>query len=206
MLSMFGKIACAAVAALVLAAPAAHAAARIGEAAPAFSLTDSNGTTHALADFKGKTVVLEWTNHECPFVKKHYGPGNMQQQQADATAAGVVWLTINSGAPGKQGAVDGAGANAIMADKGHKSTAYLLDPTGETGKAYGAKTTPHMYVIDGEGILRYAGAIDSNPSGDPADIPGATQYVVQALAEIGAGKPVSVANTQPYGCSVKYAN
>ncbi len=203
---MFGKFACAALAALALVAPEVQAAARVGEAAPAFSLADSNGKTHSLADYKGKTVVLEWTNHECPFVKKHYGPGNMQRQQADATAAGVVWLTINSSAAGKQGAVDGPAANAIMAEKGHKSTAYLLDPTGVVGKAYGAKTTPHMYIIDGEGIVRYAGAIDSNPSGDPADIPGATQYVVQALAELGAGKPVSVANTQPYGCSVKYAN
>lgn len=192
--------------ALVLATPVALAAARVGEPAPAFTLTDSNGTTHSLSDFKGKTVVLEWTNHECPFVKKHYGPGNMQRQQAEATAAGVVWLTINSGAPGKQGHVDAAGANAVMAEKGHKSTAYLLDPTGAAGKAYGAKTTPHMYVIDGEGVLRYAGAIDSNPSGDPADIPGATQYVVQALADLAAGRAVAVANTQPYGCSVKYAN
>ena len=191
---------------LAMCATAVQAKAMVGQPAPAFTLTDADGTSHSLADFKGKTVVLEWTTAECPFVKKHYGPGNMQAQQGEATAAGVVWLTVNSGAPGKQGAVDGAGAKAIIAASGGKQTAYLLDPTGVAGQAYGAKTTPHMYVIDGEGVLRYAGAIDSNPSADPADIPAATQYVKAALADLAAGKPVAVANTQPYGCSVKYAN
>jgi peroxiredoxin len=191
---------------LAMCATAVQAKAMVGQPAPAFTLTDADGKTHSLADFKGKTVVLEWTNAECPFVKKHYGAGNMQAQQGEATAAGVVWLTVNSGAPGKQGAVDGAGAKAIIASSGGKQTAYLLDPTGVAGQAYGAKTTPHMYVIDGEGVLRYAGAIDSNPSADPADIPASTQYVKTALADLAAGKPVAVANTQPYGCSVKYAN
>lgn len=191
---------------LVAASPALLAKATVGQPAPAFSLTDSQGKTHALSDFKGKTVVLEWTNAECPFVKKHYGAGNMQAQQGEATAGGVVWLTVNSGAAGKQGAVDAAGANAVIAASGGKQTAYLLDGSGDVGRSYGAKTTPHMYVIDGEGVLRYAGAIDSNPSADPADIAGSTQYVKAALADLAAGRPVAVANTQPYGCSVKYAN
>lgn len=182
----------------------ALAAAKINEPAPEFTLTDSNGTAHSLSDFRGKTVVLEWTNAECPFVVKHYKPGNMQRQQAEATANGVVWLTINSGAPGKQGHVDGAGANAIIERTGGKQTAYLIDADGKVGRLYGARTTPHMYVIDGEGVLRYMGAIDSNPSGDPADIAGATQYVEVALAELAAGKPVTAPVTQPYGCSVKY--
>lgn len=176
----------------------------VGEPAPGFTLTDSNGKSHSLPDFKGKTVVLEWTNAECPFVKKHYGANNMQAQQAEATASDVVWLSINSGAPGKQGHVDGAGANALMAAQGFKSSAYLLDASGDTGRAYAAKTTPHMYVIDGEGILRYNGAIDSIPSADQADIPKADQYVQLALAELAAGKPVSVSSSRPYGCSVKY--
>jgi peroxiredoxin len=182
----------------------ASAAARINEPAPEFTLTDSNGNSHSLSDFRGKTVVLEWTNAECPFVVKHYKPGNMQRQQAEATANGVVWLTINSGAPGKQGHVDGAGANAVIEKTGGKQTAYLIDADGTVGRLYGARTTPHMFVIDGEGVLRYMGAIDSNPSGDPADIAGATQYVEVALAELAAGKPVSTPVTQPYGCSVKY--
>jgi hypothetical protein len=128
----------------------------------------------------------------------------MQRQQAEATANGVIWLTINSGAPGKQGHVDGAGANAVIERTGGKQTAYLIDADGKVGRLYGARTTPHMFVIDGEGVLRYMGAIDSNPSGDPADIPNATQYVEVALAELAAGKPVSTPVTQPYGCSVKY--
>jgi peroxiredoxin len=182
----------------------AVAAAKINEPAPEFTLTDSNGNAHSLSDFRGKTVVLEWTNAECPFVVKHYKPGNMQRQQAEATANGVIWLTINSGAPGKQGHVDGAGANAVIERTGGKQTAYLIDADGKVGRLYGARTTPHMFVIDGEGVLRYMGAIDSNPSADPADIPNATQYVEVALAELAAGKPVSTPVTQPYGCSVKY--
>lgn len=183
---------------------AAFAAASIGAAAPDFSLTDSNGKTHALADYKGKVVVLEWNNPDCPFVRKHYGSGNMQKQQAAATVAGVIWLTINSGASGKQGDLDGAGANAYVAKVGGRQTAYLLDPTGKVRHLYGAKTTPHMYVIDQTGVLRYMGGIDSIASTDVDDLAKATQYVPQALAELAAGKPVSVATAQPYGCSVKY--
>ncbi|QGX39846.1 redoxin domain-containing protein [Permianibacter aggregans] len=176
----------------------------VGQPAPAFTLTDSNGKSHNLADFKGKTVVLEWTNHDCPFVKKHYGANNMQTQQAEATSKEVVWLTINSSAPGKQGHVDGAAANEVRSKVGAKQTAYLLDPKGDTGRAYGAKTTPHMYIIDANGVLRYNGAIDSISSADQADIPKATQYVSQGLAELSAGKNLSVTTSKPYGCAVKY--
>jgi hypothetical protein len=187
------------------AAPAATTA-TVDKAAPAFKLVDSTGKTRALSDFKGKTVVLEWTNHECPFVKKHYGSGNMQAQQRDATGDGVIWLSINSSAPGKQGHVDGAAAEGIRGKARTAQTAYLLDPSGTVGRAYGAKTTPHMYIIDGKGVLRYAGAIDSIPSADTADIAKATKYVPQALAELAAGKPVSTKVSRPYGCSVKYAD
>ena len=181
-----------------------HAAATVGQPAPAFTLTDTKGTTHSLADFAGKTVVLEWFNHECPFVKKHYGAGNMQRQQAAATGKGVVWLTINSSAAGKQGHVNAEQANAILGEWKASPTAFLLDHDGTVGQAYGAKTTPHMYVIDGTGVLRYNGAIDSNPSADPADIPGATQYVEAALGDLAANRAVARGTTQPYGCSVKY--
>lgn len=187
-------------------AVAAAATAKVGQPAPAIELLDSTGKTRSLADFAGKTVVLEWTNHECPFVRKHYGSGNMQSQQRAATADSVVWLSINSSARGNQGHVDGPAAESIRSKAGAAQTAYLLDPTGAAGRAYGAKTTPHMYIIDPKGVLRYAGGIDSIPSADTDDIAKATQYVPQALAELAAGKPVSVAVTRPYGCSVKYAN
>lgn len=189
---------------LALFAGTALAAVTVGEPAPNFTLTDSNGNSHQLSDFAGKTVVLEWTNADCPFVKKHYGGENMQAQQGKWTGQEVVWLTVNSSAPGKQGHVDGAGANAIISEKGGQQTAYLLDAPGDVGRAYGAKTTPHMYVIDGTGVLRYNGAIDSIPSPDPADIAKATQYVDVALAQLAAGEAVATSVTQPYGCSVKY--
>jgi peroxiredoxin len=194
-----------AAAVLSVAATPLMAKVEVGQPAPSFSLTDSNGKTRTLEEFKGKTVVLEWTNAECPFVKKHYGSGNMQAQQKEATGAGVVWLAINSGAPGKQGQVEGGDANEQMQIDRSAPTAYLLDPTGTTGRAYGAQTTPHMYIIDGQGVLRYKGGIDSIQSADVSDIPKATQYVKQALAELSAGKPVSVPVSPPYGCSVKYA-
>jgi len=181
-------------------------AASIGAPAPDFRLTDASGTMHTLADYKGKTVVLEWNNPECPFVQKHYSSGNIPKQQAEATAQGVVWLTINSGADGKQGHVDGKGANAFLAQHHAQPTAYLFDTDGKVGHAYGAKTTPHVYVIDGEGTLRYMGGIDSIPSTDKEDLAKATQYVPQVLAELKAGKAVSVATSQPYGCGVKYGS
>ncbi|HET9482413.1 MAG TPA: redoxin domain-containing protein [Xanthomonadales bacterium] len=175
----------------------------IGKPAPAFTVTDANGQARSLSDFAGKTVVLEWHNPECPFVKKHY-QGNMQGQQKAATGQDVVWLTINSGKAGKQGHMDGADANAYLAKSNAAPTAYLLDTDSATGVAYGAKTTPHMYVIDPQGTLQYMGAIDSIPSADVGDIADATQYVTQALGELKAGKPVSIASTQAYGCNVKY--
>jgi len=178
----------------------------IGQPAPDFSVTDASGKTQALSAYKGKIVVLEWNNPECPFVLKHYGAQNMQKQQGEAGAEGVVWLTVNSAAQGKQGHFDPAAANAYVAKVQGKEAAYLLDADGKVGHAYDAKTTPHMYVIDKDGTLRYMGGIDSIASTDVDDIPKATQYVRQALAELAAGKPISVSTSEPYGCSVKYGS
>jgi AhpC/TSA family len=189
----------------ITAAPAA-AAAVVGKPAPTFKAADMNGKAVSLSDFRGKTVVLEWNNPECPFVKKHYGSGNMQKTQAAAVKDGVVWLTINSGAPGKQGHMSGADAKAFLARAGARPTAYLLDPRGVLGKAYDAKTTPHMYIVNGAGTLVYAGGIDDKATPNPADIKSARNYVLAALAEIKTGKPVSVASSRPYGCSVKYSD
>jgi hypothetical protein len=188
------------------AASAAANAASVGAPAPDFTLPDSTGKTHALSEYKGKTVVLEWNNPECPFVKKHYSSGNIPKQQAAAISDGVVWLVINSGADGKQGHIDGAAANGFLAQYDAKPTAYLFDADGKVGHAYGAKTTPHMFVIDGAGVLRYAGGIDSIPSTDKDDLAKATQYVPQVLRELKDGKPVSVVTSQPYGCGVKYGS
>jgi peroxiredoxin len=179
-------------------------AAKVGEAAPAFTASDSQGKPVSLAQFKGKYVVLEWHNHDCPYVKKHYGSGNLPKLQKGWTEKGVVWLAIISSAAGKQGHVDGATASAHMKQASAVPTATLLDPKGELGRLYGAKTTPHMFVISPQGTLLYAGAIDDKPTADPADIAGAKNYVAQALSEAMAGKPVSVPSTPPYGCSVKY--
>lgn len=188
----------------VIAAPAV-AAPVIGKAAPNFKLADMNGKPVTLSDFRGKTVVLEWNNPGCPFVKKHYASGNMQKAQATAAKDGVVWLTINSGAPGKQGYMTGAETKAFLAESGAKPANYLLDPRGVVGKAYDAKTTPHMYVVNPAGTLVYAGGIDDKPTANPADIAGARNHVLAALADLKAGKPVSVASSRPYGCAVKYA-
>lgn len=184
--------------------PALAAGPEIGKPAPAFVGVDSNGKPHKLSDFAGKTVVLEWTNADCPYVKKHYGSGNMQATQASAIAKGAVWLTIVSSAPGKQGAVTGAEANKLTADRKAAPTAVILDPSGTIGKTYEAKTTPHMFVVDGKGLLRYQGAIDDKPSSSPDSLNGAKNLVLAALSEMSAGKPVAVAETEPYGCSVKY--
>lgn len=191
-------------AALAAAACSAPAAPKLGAAAPAFSLTGADGTTHSLEQYKGKLVVLEWTNHECPFVKKHYGSGNMQSLQKEFTAKDVVWLSVITGEKGKQGVVSAAEAQELTKSRGAAPTAVLFDPSGDTGRAYGAKTTPHMYVIDTQGKLIYAGGIDSIDSKDPEDIAKATPYVKLALNEALAGKPVTTAVTKPYGCSVKY--
>ncbi|TPE62314.1 thioredoxin family protein [Sandaracinobacter neustonicus] len=192
-----------AAAALIIAAPAL-AAAVVGQPAPAFTATDSNGRTVSLSDFKGKPVVLEWTNAECPFVQKYYSGGDMQKLQADARKGGAVWLTINSGAEGNQGHVTGAQANSRMRQQGFQSTAYLLDTDGTIGRAYGARTTPHMFVIAPDGTLAYTGGIDSIPSANPADIARAEPLVTLALADVKAGKPVGTPTSKPYGCSVKY--
>ncbi len=188
----------------VFSAGAAFAMVQPGQPAPEFTGTDSHGNAISLSDFKGKPVVLEWTNHKCPFVKKHYKPGNMQQLQTMAKEDGVVWLSIISSAKDKQGYVSSEEANRITAEKGATPAHVILDPAGDIGRAYGAKTTPHMFVINAEGTLVYAGAIDDKPSADPADIAGATNYVTAALTAIKNGEEISTTSTQPYGCSVKY--
>jgi peroxiredoxin len=190
-------------AAVVLAAPAI-AAPQVGQQAPNFRLADTNGKPVTLGQFKGKVVVLEWNNPGCPYVKKHYDSGNMQKTQAAAKQDGVVWLTINSGAPGKQGHMNGNEAKAFVAGQKAQPTAYLLDPKGVVGKGYGAVTTPHMYIIDKAGKLVYAGGIDDKATASKDDIAGARNHVLAALGELKAGKGVSVATSRPYGCSVKY--
>ncbi len=182
----------------------ARAEVKTGDAAPEFTLTDIEGKPHALSSFKGKTVVLEWVNHGCPFVKKHYESGNMQGLQKEATKAGTVWLTICSSAAGKQGHMSPEDWKKETAAKGTGETAVLLDADGKVGKLYAAKTTPHLYIIDPAGKLVYQGAIDSNSSASKDDLAGATNYVRTALGELAAGKPVSNGTTKPYGCSVKY--
>ena len=187
-----------------LAVAPALAAPQVGQPAPNFKLADTNGKAVTLSDFRGKTVVLEWNNPECPFVRKHYGSGNMQKTQAAAKKNGVVWLTINSSAPGKQGHMNGAQAKASVAELKAQPTAYLLDPNGVVGKTYDAKTTPHMYIVNKAGTLVYAGGIDDKPTPNPADVNGARNHVLAALAELNAGKAVSVTTSRPYGCNVKY--
>ncbi|SFS02620.1 redoxin domain-containing protein [Sphingomonas jatrophae] len=194
------------IALLTALAPAiAAAAAQVGAPAPAFTVADSKGKPVRLADYKGKLVVLEWNNPGCPYVQKHYNSGNMQRTQAAARAAGAVWLTVNSGAPGKQGHMSGPQADAFVASAKARPAAYLLDASGAVGRAYAAKTTPHMFVINPAGRLVYDGAIDDKPTADPADIKTAKNLVMAAVNETRAGKPVSVATSRPYGCSVKYA-
>lgn len=176
----------------------------IGSAAPDFSLPDAHGKTQSLGDYKGKFVVLEWFNPECPFVKKHYGSDNMQKLQKQYTDKGVAWLTIDSNAPGTEGNITAEQAQKIMASWKTHQTALLLDPDGKVGRAYGSKNTPNMVIISPEGKIIYEGAIDSKATPNPADIPVSTNYVKAALDESLAGKPVSNPTTRPYGCSVKY--
>jgi peroxiredoxin len=176
----------------------------VGSAAPDFSLTDAKGKTHSLLEYKGKYVVLEWFNPECPFVKKHYGSGNMQKLQKEYTGRGIVWLTIDSNAPGSQGSLTPEEAEKIATSWNTHETALLLDPEGKAGRAYGAKNTPNMVIISPEGKITYEGAIDSKASPNPADIPSSTNYVKVALDESLAGKPVSTPQTKPYGCHVTY--
>jgi peroxiredoxin len=183
----------------------AFAAVRVGEPAPNFTATDTYGHQHSLAQYKGKFVVLEWHNQGCPYTQKHYNSGNMQRLQKEWTSKGVVWLTVISSAPGQQGYVTAQQENDYIKKMGAAPTAVLLDPRGDLGHLYGAKTTPHMYVINPEGQLVYDGAIDNKPTADQSDIDGANNYVTAALQQSMAGKPVAVPTSRPYGCSVKYA-
>jgi peroxiredoxin len=176
----------------------------VGSAAPDFSLPDTKGDSHSLSQYKGKYVVLEWFNPECPFVKKHYGSDNMQKLQEQYTSKGVVWLTIDSNAPGTEGSITPEQAQKITASWKTHQTALLLDPEGKAGRAYGAKNTPNMVIINPEGKIAYEGAIDSKASPNPADIPRSTNYVKAALDQSLAGKPITTPQTKPYGCSVKY--
>ena len=176
----------------------------VGSTAPDISAMDSKGKTQTLSQYKGKYVVLEWFNPDCPFVKKHYGSGNMQKLQQEFTGKGVVWLTIDSSAPGLEGNLTAEQANQKMAEWKTRSTALLLDPDGKAGQTYGAKNTPHMFVINPEGKIIYEGAIDSKPTANASDIASSTNYVKAALDESLAGKTLTTPSSRPYGCSVKY--
>ncbi|HTL47638.1 MAG TPA: redoxin domain-containing protein [Verrucomicrobiae bacterium] len=204
---MKAKVFFLALAVIALAFPRlARADVQVGEIAPDFTLTDIEGKKQTLVGQQGNYVVLEWTNPDCPFVHKQYDSGTMQALQKEMTSKGVVWFSIASSAPGKQGHYSAKEWKQIVTDRKAFPTAVLLDPKGLVGKQYGAKTTPHMYVIDPKGVLIYEGAIDSIPSADPADIKEATNYVSQALNEAMSGQPVSTPSTKSYGCSIKYAS
>lgn len=195
------------VAALLIASTAsATAAPQIGKPAPGFTATDTKGETHSLSDFRGKTVVLEWTNHGCPYVQKHYDTGNMQALQKEATEDGVVWLSVISSAPGKQGHVSPARADELTEKRDAALTAVLLDPQGEVGRTYDARTTPHMYVIDPAGTLVYMGAIDDQPTARHSSVEGARNYVREALTALENGGEIAEPVTRAYGCSVKYGS
>jgi len=178
----------------------------IGQPAPAFAATDASGKPVSLADYRGRTVVLEWVNPECPYVRKHYDSGNMQATQKAATSKGVVWLSVNSTYAGHVDFKPAPEMTAWIQRQAAAPTATLMDSEGKIGRAYGARTTPHMYVIDAKGTLVYAGGIDDRPSANPADVKGAKNLVNAALADVLAGKPVAQSVTRPYGCSVKYAD
>lgn len=192
--------------AMALAPMPAFATNDVGRPAPLFAATDSNGKVWSLPELKGKVVVLETTNQDCPYVRKHYNSGNMQTQQREAAAKGVVWLTVASSAPGEQGFVTAAQANELTQERNAAPAAFLLDPQSRIARAYAATVTPHMYVIDASGMLIYRGGIDSIPSSNVADVPKAIQYVRVALEQVLAGKPVTEASTRPYGCSLKYGS
>jgi peroxiredoxin len=194
------------IALILCAAPLLIAAAKVGDAAPDFTATASSGKTYRLSSNLGKYVVLEWHNNGCPYVGKQYNSGNMQRLQKEWTAKGVVWLTILSSAPGKQGYVTASEENGYLEKMHAAPTAALLDPTGEIGHLYDAKTSPQMVVINPQGIVIYDGAIDDKPTTDLADVPGATNYVNLALEEAMAGKKIETPATRPYGCSVKYSD
>lgn len=184
---------------------AAQGAPRVGAPAPAFQAVDADGRTRNLAEFAGKTVILEWSNHDCPYVRKHYTTNTMQTLQRDMRQDGAVWLTVISSAPDEQGHVEAAEAKELTVKRNAAPSAVLLDPKSTMGRLYGAQTTPHIYIIDGNGVLAYAGAIDDKPSASVSSLKGAKSYVRQAMAELKAGKPVSQATTKAYGCTVKFA-
>jgi peroxiredoxin len=184
---------------------AAAAAPQIGQAAPDFTVQDSKGDSVRLSQFRGKTVVLEWTNADCPYTRKHYSSGNMQSVQALAQQRGIVWLSVISSAPGKQGYVTGPAADALTVSRHAAPTDVLLDPTGAVARLYDAKTTPHMFVIDKDGALAYMGGIDSIASADPGDIAHAEPYLKEAMLAVAQGDKPPHAVTKPYGCSIKYA-
>jgi peroxiredoxin len=179
--------------------------AKVGTTAPAFTIDATTGKHVSLADYKGQLVVLEWTNHDCPYVRKHYDSGNMQALQKEATGQGVVWLTLISSSPGTQGFVTAGQADELTTMRKASPTAVLLDPTGAVGKMYGATNTPHMYVVDKAGLLVYAGAIDDRPTTRRSDVQGAQNYVREALQAVSAGQPVKTPVTRAYGCTVKYS-
>lgn len=181
-----------------------HAAPVVGNAAPEFKAVDTNGKAHSLSQYRGKWVVLEWLNHDCPYVRKHYDNKVMQALQKKYADKGVVWLSVVSSAPGKQGHFPNDKANALTKEKGASPHAVLIDESGTVGRTYDARTTPHMFVINPEGTLLYMGGIDDKPTSRAADLQGARPHVDLALQEAMAGKPVTVAMSQPYGCSVKY--
>jgi len=191
---------------VICAVPWVMASPKVGETAPDFTAQASNGKSLHLADYRGKYVVLEWHNNGCPYVGKHYKSGNMQHLQKQWTGRGVVWLTVISSAPGKQGYVTASEENDYLAKMQAAPTAALLDPAGEIGHLYEAKTSPQMVVINPQGVVIYDGAIDDKPTTDLSDVPGATNYVSLALEQAMAGRPVATPATRPYGCSVKYAN
>ncbi len=187
------------------AAETAGPVAAVGKQAPEFSLPDTNGKQRSLAEASGKFVVLEWTNYDCPFVRKHYESSNMQKLQKTYTEKGVVWYSICSSAPDRQGNYKAEKINELMKANGASPTAYLMDPDGKVGRLYGATATPHMFVINPKGLLLYGGAIDDNPSPDISDVKQATNYVQKALTEAMANQPVTTPTSHAYGCSVKYA-
>jgi peroxiredoxin len=190
---------------LLPARPAWAAPAKVGEPAPGFTVSATTGSPVSLSSYKGKVVVLEWTNHDCPYVRKHYESGNMQGLQREATGQGVVWLTVISSSEGTQGYVTPPQADELTTSRKAAPTAVLLDTKGVAGKLYGATNTPHMYVVDKVGMLVYAGAIDDRPTSRRADVPGATNYVRAALDAVAAGQPVKTPVTRAYGCTVKYS-
>lgn len=195
-----------ATAALALAAGSACAVANLDQPAPAFKAAAASGGEISLEQYRGKTVVIEWTNHQCPYVKKHYESGNIPSLQKEATGKGIVWLQVISSAPGKQGYVDGAAAVKLNAERGAAPTGIVLDPEGKIARQYEAVTTPHIFIVNPDGKLVYKGGIDSIQSNKKDDIAKADNYVKLALNDLAGGKKIAQASTQPYGCSIKYAD